>query len=103
MSMPSLSVGRHFRTLKDPRRRHRRRHPLLSIVVIALCAVIANCDDWQQVEAFARERRDWLATFLDLPNGTPSHDTFERLFDRLDPVALQQCLMGWVQAVSGEL
>jgi predicted transposase YbfD/YdcC len=103
MSMSSLSVGRHFRTLKDPRRRHRQRHPLLSIVVIALCAVIANCDDWQEVEAFARERHDWLATFLDLPNGTPSHDTFERLFDRLDPIVLQRCLLAWVQAISGEL
>jgi predicted transposase YbfD/YdcC len=103
MSLPLPSVGRHFRALKDPRRKHRQRHPFLSIVVIALCAVIANCDDWQEVEAFARERREWLATFLDLPNGTPSHDTFERLFDHLDPVVLQRCLLGWIQAISGEL
>ena len=86
MSLPLHSVGRHFRTLKDPRRKHRQRYRLLSLVVIALCAVIANCDDWQKVEVFARERREWLATFLDLPTRTPSHDTFERLFDRLDPV-----------------
>ena len=102
MSLPASSVARHFRRLKDPRRKHRRRHPLLSIIVIALCAVIATCDDWQQVETFARERREWFATFLDLPNGTPSHDTFERVFDRLDSDALQRCLLGWVQAVSGE-
>jgi predicted transposase YbfD/YdcC len=103
MSLPLYSIGRHFRTLKDPRRKHRQRYRLLSLVVIALCAVIANCDDWQKVEVFARERREWLATFLDLPNGTPSHDTFERLFDRLDPDVLQRCLLGWIQAVSGEL
>ena len=103
MVLPLYSVGRHFRMLKDPRRKHCRRHLLLSIVVIALCAVIANCDDWQKVEVFARERREWLATFLDLPNGTPSHDTFERLFDRLDPDVLQRCLLGWIQAISGEL
>ena len=103
MSLPATSISRHFRKLKDPRRKHRRRHPLLSIIVIALCAVIASCDDWQQVATFARERREWLATFLDLPNGTPSHDTFERVFDRLDPEVLQPCLLAWVQAVSGEL
>jgi hypothetical protein len=72
MSLPLHSVGRHFRTLTDPRRKHRQRYRLLSIIVIALCAVIANCDDWQKVEVFARERRAWLATFLDLPNRTPS-------------------------------
>ena len=103
MSLPASSISHHFRKLKDPRRKHRRRHPLLSIIVIALCAVIASCDDWQQVATFARERREWLATFLDLPNGTPSHDTFERVFDRLDPEVLQRCLLAWVQAVSGEL
>ena len=103
MSLPLHSVGRHFRTLKDPRRKHRRRHLLLSIIVIALCAVIANCDDWQKVEVFARERREWLATFLDLPNGTPSHDTFERVFDRLDPDVFQRCLLDWIKAISGEL
>jgi len=103
MSPSSLSVRRHFSSLKDPRRRHRQRHRLLSVVVIALCAVIAGSNTWQQVEAFGRKRRDWLAGFLDLPDGTPSHDTFERLFDRLDPVALQRCLLGWVQAATGEL
>ena len=102
MPLPLPSVGRHFRTLKDPRRKHRQRHPFLSLVVIALCAVIANCDDWQKVEAFARERHEWLAAFLDLPNGPPSHDTFERLFAHLDPDALQRCLLGWTQAISGE-
>ena len=103
MSLPLHSVGRHFRTLKDPRRKHRQRHRFLSIVVIALCAVIANCDDWQKVAVFAQERREWLATFLDLPNGIPSHDTAERVFDRLDPDVLQRCLLGWIQAIRGEL
>ena len=57
----------------------------------------------KQVEAFGRKRRDWLAGFLDLPDGTPSHDTFQRLFDRLDPVALQRCLLGWIESASGGL
>ena len=103
MSASPLSIQRHFRSLRDPRRKHRQRHRLLDIIVIALCAVIADADTWQEVEAFGRERRDWLAGFLDLPNDTPSHDTFERLFDRLDPVALQACLLGWIESASGEL
>jgi predicted transposase YbfD/YdcC len=103
MSSSPLSIRSHFRSLRDPRRQHRQRHRLLDIVVIALCAVIADADTWQEVEAFGRERRDWLAGFLDLPNGTPSHDTFERLFDRLDPVALQRCLLGWIESASDTL
>jgi predicted transposase YbfD/YdcC len=101
MSPNPLSIGHHFTSLSDPRRKHRQHHRLLDIVVIALCAVIAGSNTWQQVEAFGRKRRDWLAGFLDLPNGTPSHDTFERLFDRLDPVTLQRCLLGWVESVIG--
>lgn len=100
MVLPLYSVGRHFRTLKDPRRKHCRRHLLLSIVVIALCAVIANCDDWQKVEVFAQERREWLATFLDLPNGIPSHDTFGRFYAALDPEQFSRCFAQWVKAIS---
>ena len=101
MSSSPLSIQRHFRALRDPRRKHRQRHRLLDIIVIALCAVIANADTWQEVEAFGRKHRDWLAGFLDLSNDTPSHDTFERVFDRLDPVALQRCLLGWIESASG--
>jgi predicted transposase YbfD/YdcC len=94
---------RHFATLPDPRVRGRCAHRLLDIVVMALCAVIANCDDWHQIALFARERRDWFARFLALPNGVPSHDTFERVFDRLDPAAFQACFGGWVRALGATL
>src|SRR3954454_13002732 len=100
--MPSpgvLSIGHHFAELRDPRRQHGQRHRLLDIIVIALCAVIAGSDTWQEVETFARRRRDWLARFLDLDNGVPCHDTFERVFDRLDPLALQRCLLSWLTAL----
>lgn len=103
MTPSSASIARHFANLKDPRRQHRQRHPLLSVVVTALCAVIAGADDWQEVEDFARLRLDWLRRFLDLPNGAPSHDTFERLFDRLDPRSFQRSLVNWLNAATAGL
>src|SRR5262245_21577497 len=99
MSPGALSIRHHFAELTDPRRRHGQLHRLLDVIVIALCAVIAGSDTWQEVETFAQRRRDWLARFLALDNGVPSHDTFERVFDRLDPQALQRCLLGWLTAL----
>ena len=93
-----FGLRRHFRTLQDPRRVNSCQHLLLDIIAIAICAVIANADDWQGVETFGHDRRDWLKTFLELPNGIPSHDTFERLFDALDPQAFQKCLLNWLHA-----
>jgi predicted transposase YbfD/YdcC len=100
---PDLSIPIHFSKLKDPRRRHRRLHLLQDVLVIALCAVVAGAQDWQDVETFGRKRRDWLARLLELPNGVPSHDTFERVFDRLDARAFQACFQGWVRAVQEAL
>src|SRR5262249_57041617 len=88
---------------KDPRRRHRRLHLLQDILIIALCAILAGAQDWQEIETFGRKRRDWLRRFLGLPNGIPSHDTFERVFDRLDPQAFQACFRQWVEAVTAAL
>ena len=100
---PGLSLPQYFRKLKDPRRRHRRLHRLQDIIVIALCAVIAGAQDWQEIETFGRKRKDWLRRFLPLTHGIPSHDTFERVFDRLRPQAFQACFREWVQAVSAAL
>jgi predicted transposase YbfD/YdcC len=100
---PDLSIPTFFAKLQDPRRAHRRLHRLQDILVIALCAVIAGAQDWQQIETFGRKRRDWLDKLLELPNGTPSHDTFERVFNRLKPQAFQACFREWVQAISSAL
>src|SRR5436190_141683 len=100
---PDLSIRRYFGDLRDPRRAHRRLHRLQDIIVIALCAVIAGAQDWQQIETFGRKRRDWLRRFLELPNGIPSHDTFERVFDRIKPQAFLACFRDWVRAVSAAL
>jgi predicted transposase YbfD/YdcC len=103
MSPGALSIRHHFAGLTDPRRRHGQRHRLLDVIVIAICAVIAGSNTWQEVETFARRRRDWLGRFLELDNGVPSHDTFERVFDRIDPLALQRCLLNWLTALAGDL
>jgi predicted transposase YbfD/YdcC len=94
-----ISLQRHFRTLKDPRLQRRRRHELLNLIVMAICAVIGDCDGWQDIEVFVRNREEWFRRFLDLPNGVPSHDTFERVFSRLDPAAFGACFQRWVRAV----
>jgi predicted transposase YbfD/YdcC len=98
-----LSILKHFRRLKDPRRRHRRLHLLHDIIAIALCAILAGAQDWQEIETFGRKRLDWLRRFLKLPYGIPSHDTFERVFDRLSPQAFQACFREWVQVLQQAL
>ena len=96
-----VSIERFFRKLPDPRRHQGKViHPLLTIVVIALCATVAGADDYEAIVAFARQRCDWFAKFLDLGNGIPSHDTFERMFANLNPVAFQRCLLESVRRVS---
>jgi predicted transposase YbfD/YdcC len=103
MALSDLSFTRFFRRLRDPRRNHLKRHLLLDLIAIAICAVVAGAKDWQQVVTFAQQRQVWLKTFLALPNGLPSHDTFERVFDRLDPQAFQVCFQRWVEALAGTL
>src|ERR1700693_2520791 len=101
MATSSLANKKHFRNPHDPRRRHRRRHLFLDILVIAICGVISGCTSWTQIAAFGRKRHDWLKRFLSLPNGIPCHDTFERVFERIDPVAFQNCFRDWMLALAG--
>jgi predicted transposase YbfD/YdcC len=103
MHTQSLEIKKHFRCLKDPRRRHCRRHLLLDIVVIAVCAVTGGADNWEEIAAFGRRHRSWFRRYLSLPNGIPSHDTFARLFARLDPKVFQRCLRDWLLAFGNVL
>ena len=97
------SIMDHFRNLEDPRIERSKRHQLLDIVAIAICAVICGADSWVYVEMFGKSKEEWFRTFLDLPHGIPSHDTFGDVFSRLDPEQFQRCFMGWTQAVAGLL
>ncbi len=101
--MEGITLQEHFATLEDPRVERTKRHQLLAIITIALCAVICGGDTWADVEEFGHAKRAWLETFLDLPNGILSHDTFGRVFARLDPEQFQACFLSWVQAINAVL
>jgi predicted transposase YbfD/YdcC len=93
------SILHHFASLPDPRRSRRRLHSLLDLIAVAICAVVAGCDDWVEVAAYGRKKLDWFRTFLPLPHGVPSHDTFARVFRLLEPRAFQRCFTRWIEAV----
>src|SRR4030067_822044 len=89
------TIEQHFGDLTDPRVDRTKLHALLNILVIALCAVIAGADNWEDVEEFGKARIEWFQTFLDLPNGITSHHTSTREFSRLDPGQFQACFLRW--------
>lgn len=105
ISCPELMQGlvAGFSGLPDPRIDRTKKHRLTDILVIALCAILSGADEWIEIEAFGKAKQEWLKTFLALPNGIPSHDTFARLFARLDPLALQQCFIVWINGLSQQL
>ena len=92
-----------FAGLADPRAAHRCDHRLIDILVIAVCAVIACAESWEDIERYGRSKLAWLKTFLALPNGIPSHDTFRRVFMLLDPDAFEACFARWAHSLRGKV
>lgn len=96
---PVNTLERHFCNLKDPRAQQSIKHNLMDILLITICAVICGADDWYAIEAYGHSKLDWLKNFLELPHGIPRHDTFSRLFARLNPEQLQSSFISWVQEI----
>jgi predicted transposase YbfD/YdcC len=96
----SLALGHHFRDLPDPRRCDSTLHDFLDILVIAICAAVSGQFAWTDIEDYGHIHYDWLKTFLRLPHGIPSHDTFRYVFTRLDPDAFQRCFSTWIAALA---
>lgn len=99
----NVAVFSIFENLTDPRVDRTKDHLLLDIVVIALCATLADADSWVDVARFGRAKEQWFRTFLALPNGIPSHDTFGRVLSRLDTAEFLACLQTWLKTWRGDL
>jgi predicted transposase YbfD/YdcC len=99
MSKPkSVRIADHFAELTDPRRREVV-YPLINVVVIAVCAVISGADDFVAIARFGTTKREWLARFLDLESGIPSHDRFNAIFAAIKPAEFEKCLLSWITAL----
>jgi predicted transposase YbfD/YdcC len=95
------AIGSYFQSLSDPRHTRNRKHLLIDIVVIAVCALVCGCDGPTAIHRWATQRHDWLRQFLKLPNGIPSRDCLRRLLMALSPEAFQKCFQSWIAQVVG--
>jgi predicted transposase YbfD/YdcC len=96
---PVADLIKHFEGLPDPRTGNAKQHIFLEILIMAICAVICGADGWNDIELFAKNKKAWLKTFLKLPKGIPSHDTFGRVFAHIQPEEFQKRFIEWVRAI----
>jgi len=99
-ALPAIGFLQYFQDLIDPRSEYNSLHNLSDMLVIALLAIMSGADGWVQIQAFGVSKQKWLATFLSLPNGIPSHDTFGRVFSRLHPDSFERCFQAWMAGLS---
>jgi predicted transposase YbfD/YdcC len=97
---PKITLIDHFSKLTDPRIDRTKEHKLIDILTIAICAMICGADNWVAIEQYGNSKEEWLKQFLELPNGIPSHDTFARVFARIDPNEFEQCFRDWVKEIA---
>ena len=97
---PLEAIEEHFRKVPDPRKDRTKDHKLIDIIGIAICAVICGAESWVDIELYGKSKLHWLSTFLELPNGIPSHDTFGRVFSLIDAQKFQVAFYEWVLAVN---
>jgi predicted transposase YbfD/YdcC len=100
---PSRTLRDRLSDVRDPRIHRTRRHELIDVLFITICAVIAGAEDFVTIADFGRAKREWFSQRLDLPNGIPSHDTFARVFARLDPAALNTVVMEWIDSIKHQV
>lgn len=100
---PFLVVVHHFASVPDPRMDRTQRHSLVSILLVALCAVLSGADGWEGIEEFGRTRLDWLRQLTPMPHGSPSADVIRRVFSALNPHRFEACFRRWVAAVRDDL
>ncbi len=96
----SLSLQEAFSSLEDPRIERHKRHQLLDIIVLTICAVVSGAEGREAIEAFGKEKQDWLRQWIALENGIPSHDCIARLMSRLPAEEVSACFSRWVQSVA---
>ena len=96
---PLNNLEEHFSAVSDPRMDRTKDHLLIDIIFIAICAIISGAEGWVDMENYGKSKFDWLKTFLELPNGIPSHDTFGRVFSLLAPREFQEGFRNWIESI----
>jgi predicted transposase YbfD/YdcC len=92
-------IEEHFGSVQDPRIERSKEHKLIDIISIAICAVICGAEGWVDIENFGKSKETWLKSFLELPNGIPSHDTFGRVFSLIEPEEFQESFQSWIESI----
>ena len=95
-----ISLANGFMVVHDPRIDRAKKHNLVDIIMITLCAIMCGMDGWEEIEVFAEKREEWFKKFLELPNGIPSHDTMYRVFSRINPKELNNVLIRWTGSLN---
>jgi predicted transposase YbfD/YdcC len=97
---PKHSIAEHFDDIEDIRIERGKKHKLIDIITISICAVVCGADGWIDIEMYGIARKKWLEKFLELPNGIPSHDTFARVFSQINPDEFNKSFLSWIKGIS---